>query len=128
MIGVVPLFVRRGSIVPIFENGRMVIEVYPGADASIDRYDDDGESYAYERGDYFRQTITLTHADNAVTVRFDAPRGSYRPADERVLLRVYGAVSDDDTALTRGQSSRGEYGEQEISGGEGAYRFRITNR
>ncbi len=55
-----PLFVRAGSIVPfgqpILNAGQpqaiAEIRVYPGANARFGLYDDDGQSYAYERGEY----------------------------------------------------------------------------
>ncbi len=58
-IDVLPLFVRAGSIVPL---GSMIestseaqkiqkIRIYPGADAEFTLYDDDGTTYAYEKGD-----------------------------------------------------------------------------
>ncbi len=55
-----PLFVRAGSIIPM---GSMVnstadqqsiakIQVWPGANAEFDLYQDDGRTYAYEKGDF----------------------------------------------------------------------------
>ncbi|MBR1558751.1 MAG: DUF5110 domain-containing protein [Clostridia bacterium] len=60
-----PLFVRAGSIVPMCEGLQYAdqkpekpveLRVYPGADADFDLYDDAGDGYGYERGEY-----TLTH-------------------------------------------------------------------
>jgi alpha-D-xyloside xylohydrolase len=58
-IDVLPLFVRAGSIVPLgsaIENTSEPqkiekVRVYPGADADFTLYDDDGKTYAYEKGD-----------------------------------------------------------------------------
>lgn len=66
----IPLFVRAGSILPL---GAVVpstatpqaierIEVYPGRDAGFDLYDDDGVSYAYQRGG---GRLTHLHWDDA---------------------------------------------------------------
>jgi len=57
-IDTLPLFVRAGSIVPIGKPVNSTSEpqaiaklrVYPGADASFTLYDDDGTTYAYEKG------------------------------------------------------------------------------
>ncbi len=57
----VPMFVRAGSIVPLGEEmqyaaekpwDNLEIRVYPGADASFTLYEDEGDNYNYERGQY----------------------------------------------------------------------------
>jgi len=66
----IPVFVRAGSILPL---GKVVpstatpqgidrIKVYPGRDADFYLYDDDGVSYAYERGG---GRLTHLHWDDA---------------------------------------------------------------
>ncbi|HUB50831.1 MAG TPA: TIM-barrel domain-containing protein [Terracidiphilus sp.] len=57
-IDTLPLFVRAGSIVPMapefdgWENPQKIgsVRVYPGADTSFTVFQDDGTSYAYEKG------------------------------------------------------------------------------
>jgi alpha-D-xyloside xylohydrolase len=57
-IDTLPLFVRAGSIIPMGTDIPSTattqqlasIRVYPGRDADFTLYDDDGVSYAYERG------------------------------------------------------------------------------
>lgn len=57
-IDTLPLFVRAGSIVPLGETiesasrpqAIATLKVYPGADANFTLYDDDGTTYAYEKG------------------------------------------------------------------------------
>jgi alpha-D-xyloside xylohydrolase len=69
-IDTIPLFVRAGSILPL---GKPIlsteqkqdlekIRVYPGADGDFTLYNDDGKTYAYEKGDFL---ITNLHWDNA---------------------------------------------------------------
>jgi alpha-D-xyloside xylohydrolase len=58
-IETLPLFVRAGSILPLGSAIENTVEaqkiaklrVYPGADAAFTLYDDDGKTYAYEKGD-----------------------------------------------------------------------------
>jgi alpha-glucosidase (family GH31 glycosyl hydrolase) len=61
-----PLFVRAGSIIPL---GSAIdstaeaqtiakVEVWPGANADFDLYQDDGRTYAYEKGNF-----QLTHLE-----------------------------------------------------------------
>jgi alpha-D-xyloside xylohydrolase len=79
-----PLFVRAGSVVPL---GPVVehtgekpdapweIRIYPGADASFTLYDDDGETYRYERGE--RTTTLLRWDDASRTLHVGAREGRY---------------------------------------------------
>jgi alpha-D-xyloside xylohydrolase len=69
-IDTIPLFVRAGSIIPLGSaiestNEQQKIKkvrVYPGADADFTLYDDDGKTYAYEKGE---SRITRLHWDDS---------------------------------------------------------------
>lgn len=69
-IDTLPLFVRAGSILPFGEpvenTGQAQkiakIRVYPGADSDFTLYQDDGKTYAYEKGN---SSITTLHWDDA---------------------------------------------------------------
>jgi alpha-D-xyloside xylohydrolase len=69
-IDVLPLFVRAGSIIPLGEPVESThqaqkvakLRVYPGADADFTLYDDDGQTYDYEKG---AGKLTHLHWDNA---------------------------------------------------------------
>jgi alpha-D-xyloside xylohydrolase len=68
-VDTLPLFVRAGSIVPMGEaiestsrkQALAKVRVYPGADADFTLYDDDGRTYAYEKG---ALTLTRMHWDD----------------------------------------------------------------
>ncbi len=79
-----PLFVRAGSIVPMGPVVQHVgerrdapyeIRIYPGADAQFTLYEDDGETYAYERGR--RATVQLRWDDARRTLQVAAREGRY---------------------------------------------------
>ena len=62
----IPLFVRAGSVLPIgpalestadFRREDVELWVYPGADGSFDLYEDAGDGYGYERGEYAVTTV-----------------------------------------------------------------------
>jgi alpha-D-xyloside xylohydrolase len=90
-----PLFVRAGSVVPL---GPVVehtgeqpdapweIRVYPGADGAFMLYDDDGETYRYERGE--RATTALRWDDARRTLHVGARQGRYPGMVTRRELRV----------------------------------------
>jgi len=79
----IPIHVRGGSIVPM---GPMIqyatqsadpleIRVYPGADASFTIYEDEGDTYDYETGQYARIPLTWSNATKTLTI--GARTGSY---------------------------------------------------
>jgi alpha-D-xyloside xylohydrolase len=69
-IDTIPLFVRAGSILPLgvpvestSQSQRLEkLRIYVGADADFTLYNDDGKTYAYEKGE---SQITHLHWDDA---------------------------------------------------------------
>ncbi|HPN99531.1 MAG TPA: glycoside hydrolase family 31 protein [Opitutaceae bacterium] len=98
-----PVYVRAGSIVPMSPAGLQYaterpdapyeLRIYPGADATFTLYEDDNETYAYERGE--RATYDLVWDDAKRTLRIGARQGSFPGmVAERTLvisLRVPGS-------------------------------------
>jgi alpha-glucosidase (family GH31 glycosyl hydrolase) len=85
----IPIYVRAGSVVPMGPVVRhaleptsapMEVHTYAGAAGAFELYDDDGLSYAYEKGACARTTLR-SDADGRLSV--DAPRGdgSVVPSD-----------------------------------------------
>jgi alpha-glucosidase/alpha-D-xyloside xylohydrolase len=85
-IDTLPLFVRAGSIVPLGsdvdsaqEKQRIEsVRVYPGANGSFTLFEDDGKTYAYEKGGGAVTTLTwddaahqLTHEGGAASSELD---------------------------------------------------------
>jgi alpha-D-xyloside xylohydrolase len=70
-IDTIPLFVKAGSIVPLGSKIESThdkqsverFEVYAGADGDFTLYNDDGQTYAYERGEF--ETTHLRWDDKA---------------------------------------------------------------
>ena len=80
----VPMFVRAGSILPLGPEMQYVGEkawdnlemrVYPGANGSFTLYEDEGDNYNYEKGQY--ATITFLWNDKARTLTIGERKGSY---------------------------------------------------
>ncbi len=71
----IPLFVRAGSILPLgapIESTKDVqtiqkLRVYPGADADFTLYNDDGTTYAYERGAFEETHLHWSDAQGRLT-------------------------------------------------------------
>ncbi len=80
----VPMFVRAGSILPLGPEMQYVGEkawdnlelcVYPGADATFTLYEDEGDNYNYERGQY--TTIQIQWNDRTRTLTIAQRQGQY---------------------------------------------------
>jgi alpha-glucosidase (family GH31 glycosyl hydrolase) len=99
----IPLFIRAGAIIPTqpvmdWSSQHPVttvsVDVFPAAAAShFDYYDDDGETYAYANGAYFRQRLATQRSGATVSFSTAAPEGSYRPALRHYLVRVHGIAA-----------------------------------
>jgi alpha-glucosidase len=67
-------------------------------------YDDDGHTYAYEQGAYFRQAVTATSSGRSTGIVLNAATGTYSPRFPHYLLRVHRAsasVTSQSTVLKR---------------------------
>ena len=65
-----PLFIRAGAIIPMQSTVQstmhqpepvMCLHLYAGADGEFVYYEDDGSSYRYRDGDYYKRTMHLYH-------------------------------------------------------------------
>ena len=80
----VPMFVRAGSILPLGPEMQYVgekawdnleLRVYPGANGDFTLYEDEGDNYNYEKGQY--ATIAFHWNDKTRTLTIDERKGNY---------------------------------------------------
>ena len=80
-----PLYVKAGSILPLgpdvqYSNEKpwdnLEIAVYPGRDAAFTLYEDEGDNYNYEQGQYTE--IPFTWNDRSQTLTIGRRTGSYK--------------------------------------------------
>jgi alpha-D-xyloside xylohydrolase len=83
-LDIVPLYVRAGAILPMGPvlqyateqpDAPYEIRIYPGADGSFTLYEDDNETYAYEKGQSAR--VVLGWNDKARTLTISARKGRF---------------------------------------------------
>jgi alpha-glucosidase (family GH31 glycosyl hydrolase) len=95
-----PVFVRAGAIVPTGPVKQYTAEpstqpirltVYPGADGRFSLYEDDGISFAYERGDF--TTIEMTWTDETRTLVLKPGRGKVGVA-QKFTVAVAGGTTE----------------------------------
>ncbi|WP_016956003.1 TIM-barrel domain-containing protein [Catenovulum agarivorans] len=102
-LGIMPLFVKAGSIVPtgpeiqhVFDktNGEITLNVYTGADGTYAYYEDDGKSYNYEKGEYLFIDMSYDDAKGELTI--GEQKGQYQgmPSTRKINVRWISGESD----------------------------------
>jgi alpha-D-xyloside xylohydrolase len=90
-----PLYVRAGSILPLGPDVEYAAEksanpiefrVYRGANGTFTLYEDENDTYSYEKGEY--STILLSWDDAAQTLTIDHRSGSFPGMLEKRAFRV----------------------------------------
>jgi alpha-D-xyloside xylohydrolase len=90
-----PLFVKAGSIIPFGPDlqytaekpaDTITLNIYTGADASFNLYEDEGTNYNYEKGAY--SIIPIKYNEAAKTVTIDHRRGSFNGLLQKRVFHV----------------------------------------
>jgi len=90
-----PLFVKAGSIVPFgpalqYTSQKpadtITLNVYTGADASFNLYEDEGTNYDYEKGAF--STIHIKYNEAAKTVTIDDRKGMFNGMLQKRTFRI----------------------------------------
>ncbi|HWB93646.1 MAG TPA: TIM-barrel domain-containing protein, partial [Puia sp.] len=83
-IDILPLYVRAGSVIPMGPEmeyatqkpeDTLELRIYPGANGTITLYDDAGDGYEYEQGQF--ATTTITYKDKLHQLQIGATKGSF---------------------------------------------------
>lgn len=101
-LDIMPLFVKAGSIVPVSEpilyadeNKGEVSEIiiYSGKDGEFTLYNDEGDNYSYEKGNY--SAIDLWYKDNEKTLTFGEACGAFKYQENfRIKLIKGGQIQE----------------------------------
>jgi len=127
--GDIPLFIRDGAIIPMqpvmdyvgqHPVTTVMVQVFPSDHAThFDYYDDDGETYAYEKGVYFLQAMTTRKGEGAIDFTLAAPTGAYKSALRWYLLAVHGGAARSVLVNGKPLDSAATLDALEASGGTG---------
>jgi alpha-glucosidase len=94
-----PVWVRAGAIVPEeplvqsteeTPDGPLELQVYPGQDCHGSLYQDDGHTFAYQRGVFLRMEYTCQIAGQNVTVASRAVHTAFHPWWNSTQVTIYG--------------------------------------
>ncbi|AQR96593.1 glycoside hydrolase family 31 protein [Clostridium saccharoperbutylacetonicum] len=100
-VDVCPIYVKGGSIIPIGEDqnyigeksvNKLTIEVYLSKENTETRYhhyNDDGESFRYQAGEFNHYKIKTTNLDEKVEIKFKAIDKGYKEKYENIEFIIY---------------------------------------
>jgi len=118
----IPVFVRAGAIIPTQQVVQhtdeapinpLTLEIYPDRDSERGYYEDDGISFAYQRGIVLTQQFRVARREGRIDIGITARQGGYQPPARSLALRVHcirnapGRVSVNGAALARSNSTAG---------------------
>ena len=96
----IPLFVKDGAIIPTMDVQNYVgerpvttvaVDVFAaGAPSTFTYYDDDGATYDYEKGSFFKQEIRACAKASGTTVTLGARIGDFVPALQWYTFKIHG--------------------------------------
>jgi alpha-glucosidase/alpha-D-xyloside xylohydrolase len=103
-----PLFVRAGAILPLgpvrqyiseplpAENDTLAIHVYPGADGAFRLYEDDGVTFAHQRGEWMGLDMRWNDRERRLSLRLAAGSRMRPPVQRRLHVRLVGTQTTRD--------------------------------
>jgi alpha-D-xyloside xylohydrolase len=112
-LNMIPLFVKAGSIIPM---GKFIqyagqkpldtleIRVYKGADGRFDLYEDEGDSYNYEKGNY--SVIPFKWNEKSLTLTIGEKQGSYPGNLSKRILNVVFVNESEGFGITPGGAKK----------------------
>ena len=108
-LNILPLYVRAGSIVPMGPvlqyatekpDAPYEIRIYPGADATFTIYEDDNETYNYEKGEY--ATYEFVWNDAEKTLSIGARKGAFPAMIAERRLNIVLALPEKNAGIDPG--------------------------
>ncbi|WP_291876144.1 TIM-barrel domain-containing protein [Caulobacter sp.] len=122
-LDMVPLYVRAGAIIPMGPvlqyateqpNAPYEIRIYAGADGRFTLYEDDNETYAYEKGQSARYDLSWNDARRTLTI--SARRGAFPGMVKQRTLKIVMIRSAEMSALAPSPTVRTvSYGGQAVT-------------
>lgn len=95
----IPLFIKAGAIIPSQEKinyvgekhiQQLYVDMFPSNETtSFKYYDDDGETYGYEKGDYYSQNIKMTKDNGKIIIHMDKNTGTYEGHLKEFVLNIH---------------------------------------
>src|SRR5215510_3017755 len=96
-LATMPLYVRSGSIIPLGPvkqftaekvDGALTLAIYPGADGSFTLYEDDGQTFDYQRGELMRIRMNWNERSRQLTLRLAEGSRMLPPLKRKIEVRL----------------------------------------
>jgi alpha-glucosidase len=110
-----PLYARAGAIIPMQPvvqstsekpSGPLQLRVYPGEDCRGSLYEDDGHTFAYQRGDFLRVNYSCQVSGNSVSVSGNSEADKFQPWWSTAEVTIFNAASKPKEVRVRESSVR----------------------
>jgi alpha-glucosidase (family GH31 glycosyl hydrolase) len=126
----IPMFIKSGAIIPTqkvldYVDQEVITEIFVDIFAddtasSFNLYDDDGNTYNYENGSYFKQIITAKdNGSSGVNVNFGVKTGSYTSPVQYYYAKIHGKAAQSVTVNGSVLSVRSDMNALKATAGEG---------
>ncbi|MBI3586597.1 MAG: DUF5110 domain-containing protein [Ignavibacteriales bacterium] len=92
----IPMFVKAGAIIPTQQVVQytdqapidpLTLTAYPAKTGSALYYEDDGHTFEYEQGAFFKRTIVQTTSERSTELVIGKAAGSYTPPDRSIIVQ-----------------------------------------
>jgi len=93
-----PILVKAGAIIPMAPKGQqyldqkkspLTVRIYPKRYSFFQLYEDDGQSYDYQKGVYALISFKCIEKDNSLTVEKSKPIGKYKVSQRDHIFRIH---------------------------------------
>jgi alpha-glucosidase len=99
-LNILALFIRQGAIIPMGPGLQyssqhpldpLTLEIYRGADRSLVLYEDDGESTAYQNGDYAETRFEVIHGEQELICHLGQTKGQFTGcrSERTIILNIH---------------------------------------
>ena len=94
-----PVYVRAGAIIPMeplvestseIPVGPLTLRVYAGDNCFGELYQDDGKSFAFEKGGFLRESFACRLKSNSMRLRIGSREGTYPAWWKEIHVEIYG--------------------------------------
>lgn len=81
----IPVFVPAGAIIPMDEKDGKTLYVYEGADGEFEIYNDSGDGYDYENGEYCFTKVNYNHNSHEIDFDYEG-KAEYKYEPDRIVF------------------------------------------
>ena len=125
----IPLFVRAGAVIPMQPVVQYVGEkpldsltfvVFPGEQTTSLYYEDDGLSFAYEKGAYMKRSVVYREDGASREVVLGKAEGTFKPGQRSVIVKMVDVASKP-ASVMKGSARLSVISKDEVGKKEGWY-------